>query len=261
MSSSLRCDALGDLRAKLSSVPQMAKKTAGYVGTDLELLVNEPGVLFIRGFPTAQLLFGSSALSTTDEMTDFAEADKRQAPDSAFHGAGADAVSVPLLQRRSRFFTAELAGFAFSMQDFLDAIEKVQPSSLSEGFATRPTISWADDGALEEVREDLTMAAVEPTRVPERFAALGFASPSGVLLHGPPERGKTLLARAVAAKSGANVFSVKGPELLRKYVGDSELAVRKLFHRARASAPCIVFFDELVEVLAPVVAARSYISI
>jgi ribosome biogenesis ATPase len=231
----------------------LAKKTAGYVGADLELLVKEAGVLCIRRFGKAQLL-AESAPADEEEMIDMAEMESKRtlgragsAPVSAL---GFDKDSGPLLQRRGRFSPAELSGFAISMQNFLDALDKVQPSSLREGFATRPNVSWGDVGALEEVRADLTMAVVEPIRVPERFAALGLASPAGVLLYGPPGCGKTLLARAVAAESGANFISVKGPELLSKYVGDSELAVRRLFHRARASAPCIVFFDEL-DALAP----------
>lgn len=224
----------------------LAKKTAGYVGADLQLLVKEAGVLCIRRFGSAQLLLGGPDADPVHKMSDEAKA----GAGTTMKGAQNGACEGPLLQRRKRFCASELEGFAITMQDFLHALDKVQPSSLREGFATRPSVSWADVGALEEVREDLTMAVVEPIRVPERFAALGLASPAGVLLYGPPGCGKTLLARAVAAESGANFISVKGPELLSKYVGDSELAVRKLFHRARASAPCIVFFDEL-DALAP----------
>jgi ribosome biogenesis ATPase len=95
------------------------------------------------------------------------------------------------------------------------------------------------------VREELTMAISEPIRCPEQFKRMGLVVPAGVLLFGPPGCGKTLVAKAIASSSGANFISIKGPELLNKYVGESERAVRQVFARARASAPCVVFFDEL----------------
>lgn len=139
---------------------------------------------------------------------------------------------------------------AISMGDFEEGLARIQPSAMREGFATRPNISWDRVGSLEAVRDEMLMAIVEPIRRPELFTSLGLHAAGGVLLYGPPGCGKTLLARAVASESGANFISVKGPELLSKYVGDSELAVRKLFARARCSAPCVIFFDEL-DALAP----------
>ena len=89
------------------------------------------------------------------------------------------------------------------------------------------------------------MSIVEPILNPERFAQVGLSAPAGVLLYGPPGCGKTLVARAVSNESKANFISIKGPELLNKYVGESEKAVRQLFKRAKSSAPCVIFFDEL----------------
>ena len=132
-----------------------------------------------------------------------------------------------------------------TMDDFSTAIPMVQPSSKREGFATVPDVSWDDIGALSEVREELTLSVLEPIRNPEKFQALGIPLPAGLMLYGPPGCGKTLLAKAIANESGANFISVKGPELLDKYVGESERAVRRVFERARSSSPCIVFFDEL----------------
>lgn len=106
-------------------------------------------------------------------------------------------------------------------------------------------MSWDDVGALSGIREELALSVIEPIRNPEKFKALGLTLHAGVLLYGPPGCGKTLLAKAVANESGANFISVKGPELLDKYVGESERAVRLVFERARASNPCVVFFDEL----------------
>ncbi|KAK9761040.1 Ribosome biogenesis ATPase rix7 [Basidiobolus ranarum] len=131
------------------------------------------------------------------------------------------------------------------MEDFKEALTKVQPSSKREGFATVPDVSWDDIGALQSVRDELRMAVVEPIKHPEFFRKVGIQAPAGVLLWGPPGCGKTLLAKAVAHESHANFISVKGPELLNKYVGESERAVRQVFARARASSPCVVFFDEL----------------
>lgn len=139
----------------------------------------------------------------------------------------------------------QLDSIAIGRADFEAALVKVQPSAKREGFAVVPNTTWDDIGALSYVREELRMAVVEPIRHPEMFSAAGISAPAGVLLWGPPGCGKTLLAKAVANESHSNFISVKGPELLNKYVGESERAVRQVFERARASAPCIIFFDEL----------------
>ena len=130
-------------------------------------------------------------------------------------------------------------------QDFLLAIPKVQPSAKREGFAVVPDTTWNDIGALAHILEELRMSIVEPLRHPEKFKAAGILSPVGLLLWGPPGCGKTLLAKAIANESHSNFISIKGPELLNKYVGESERSVRQVFERARASAPCVIFFDEL----------------
>ena len=136
-------------------------------------------------------------------------------------------------------------GLFLSMDDFVAAIKKVQPSSKREGFATVPAVTWEDIGALFDVRKELAAAITEPIRAPQRFAAMGIKAPSGVLLYGPPGCGKTLLVKAIANECNASFISIKGPELLSKYVGESEKTVRQVFLRARASAPCIIFFDEI----------------
>lgn len=139
----------------------------------------------------------------------------------------------------------ELAPLAVTFEDFATALPTVQPSSKREGFATVPDVNWEDVGALDHVREELEYAIVEPIKNPELYQSVGINAPSGVLLWGPPGCGKTLLAKAVAHESQANFISVRGPELLNKYVGESEKAVRQVFVRARASVPCVIFFDEL----------------
>ncbi|EGB04514.1 hypothetical protein AURANDRAFT_32385 [Aureococcus anophagefferens] len=134
--------------------------------------------------------------------------------------------------------------------DVLRALTTVEPCFGRSGFSRAPDVDWKDVGALAGVRDELTTSILAPIADPDRFAALGVPLPAGVLLYGPPGCGKTLLARAVARASDANFINVKGPELLNKYVGESERAVRALFARASASAPCIVFFDE-VDALIP----------
>ena len=144
----------------------------------------------------------------------------------------------------------ELEPLNVMMVDVEDALPKVQPSATREGFATVPDVTWADVGALHSVRDELQLSILQPIQQPERFEVLGLTMPVGVLLHGPPGCGKTLLAKAIANESGANFISVKGPELLSQYVGESERAVRRVFARAAASAPCVIFFDEM-DALAP----------
>lgn len=145
----------------------------------------------------------------------------------------------------------QLAPLSITLNDFLTALPKIQPSSKREGFATVPDVTWADIGALHSIRVELQMAIVQPIKHPELYASVGITAPTGVLLWGPPGCGKTLLAKAVANESKANFISVRGPELLNKYVGESERAVRQVFTRARASTPCVIFFDELDALVPP----------
>ncbi|KAF3842415.1 hypothetical protein F7725_024366 [Dissostichus mawsoni] len=152
---------------------------------------------------------------------------------------------LQLLNNTETLSEEELAGLSILMSDFQASLASVQPSAKREGFATVPDVTWEDVGALQDIREDLTMAILAPVRSPEQFKALGLSAPSGVLLAGPPGCGKTLLAKAVANESGLNFISVKGPELLNMYVGESERAVRQVFQRGRNSAPCVIFFDEI----------------
>jgi len=131
------------------------------------------------------------------------------------------------------------------MSDFLSALPQIQPSALREGFATIPNTSFSDVGALNSHISTLRNTLINPILNPTLYASMGINSTAGILLWGPPGNGKTLLAKAVANASHANFISVKGPELLNKYVGESERSVRTLFSRARSSVPVIIFFDEL----------------
>lgn len=155
------------------------------------------------------------------------------------------AIAVFLRSNPGPLSTDKLDRLKITPLDFTEALPSIQPSSKREGFATVPEVTWADIGALEATREELEMTIVEPIKRPELFSSIGVTNSGGVLLWGPPGCGKTLLAKAVANESGANFISVKGPELLNKYVGESERAVRQVFARARTSSPCVIFFDEL----------------
>ncbi|KAJ8965662.1 hypothetical protein NQ314_003979, partial [Rhamnusium bicolor] len=148
------------------------------------------------------------------------------------------------LHDKTAFSDVQLKNLCITMSDFEEALKSVQPSAKREGFATVPDITWNDIGSLREIREDLQMAIVAPVRHAKQFDALGINIPAGILLCGPPGCGKTLLAKAIANEAGINFISVKGPELLNMYVGESERAVRVCFERARNSAPCVIFFDE-----------------
>ncbi len=138
-----------------------------------------------------------------------------------------------------------------TMQDFLDALKDITPSALREVIVQVPNVRWSDIGGLENVKEELMMAVEWPLKYPELFKASGAKQPKGILLYGPPGTGKTLLAKAVANESEANFISVKGPEILSKWVGESEKAIREIFRKARQSAPAIIFFDE-IDSIAPI---------
>lgn len=129
--------------------------------------------------------------------------------------------------------------------DFMNGLKDVQPSALREVAIEVPNVKWSDVGGLPGVKDELKQAIEWPLKHPESFKKMGIRPPSGVLLFGPPGCGKTLLAKAVATESEANFISIKGPELLSMWVGESEKGIRKIFRRARQVAPSIVFFDEI----------------
>lgn len=137
-----------------------------------------------------------------------------------------------------------------NMRDFINALKEIRPSALREIFVEIPNVKWKDIGGLDSVKQELQEVVEWPLKYPEAFGRLGIDPPKGVLLYGPPGCGKTLLAKAVATESEANFIAVKGPELLSKWVGESERAVREVFRKARQSAPTIIFFDE-IDALAP----------
>lgn len=130
-------------------------------------------------------------------------------------------------------------------EDFHDAFRNIEPSALREVFIEVPEVRWDDIGGLEIAKQELIEAVEWPLKYPEAFEAINTRPPKGILLFGPPGTGKTMIAKAVATESEANFISIKGPELLSKYVGESERIVRETFRKARQAAPAIIFFDEI----------------
>jgi transitional endoplasmic reticulum ATPase len=140
--------------------------------------------------------------------------------------------------------------------DFEDALRELEPSTLREVVVENPNVKWSDIGGLEEVKQQLIESIEWPLRHKDLFDHMGAGNVKGILLYGPPGTGKTLLARAIATESEVNFISVKGPEFLSKWVGESEKAVRETFHKAGLAAPCIIFFDE-IDAIAPTRGAGS----
>ncbi len=130
-------------------------------------------------------------------------------------------------------------------EDFLSALKKIEPSAMREVFVEVAQVHWDEVGGLDEAKRSLVEAVEWPLMYPEAFASVGVRPPRGILLYGLPGTGKTLLVRALATESNVNFISVKGPELLSKWVGESERAVREIFRKARQAAPALVFFDEI----------------
>ena len=203
---------------------RLAKQTAGFVGADLSNLVSTAGSAAIRRFrDTLKAEAQMDVDSKESRAVEFERLDKL--------------VSDPSVEYSQAIHLQN--------EDFTMAFSKTQATLKREGFTTIPDTTWEHIGALAHVRKQLVRAIVDPIRVPERYARVGITAPTGVLLWGPPGCGKTLLAKAVANESRANFISVNGPELLNKYVGESERAVRQVFSRARSCVPCVIFMDEI----------------
>ena len=134
--------------------------------------------------------------------------------------------------------------------DFRDALKEVSPSALREVQVQVPNVSWDDVGGLDELKEELKEAVEWPIKYKDAYDYVDVEAPKGILLHGPPGTGKTLIAKALAKMTESNFISIKGPELLSKWVGESEKGVREIFRKARQAAPCIIFLDE-VDALVP----------
>ncbi|CAI4633981.1 CIC_collapsed_G0035860.mRNA.1.CDS.1 [Saccharomyces cerevisiae] len=232
---------------------KLAKLTPGFVGADLKALVTAAGTCAIKRIFQTYANIKSAPTTATDSSEDNMEIDETANGDEPSLKNTAnmiDPLPLSVVQQFIRNYPEPLSGEQLSLlsikyEDFLKALPTIQPTAKREGFATVPDVTWANVGALQRVRLELNMAIVQPIKRPELYEKVGISAPGGVLLWGPPGCGKTLLAKAVANESRANFISIKGPELLNKYVGESERSIRQVFTRARASVPCVIFFDEL----------------
>ena len=201
-----------------TSLPALAMLTPGYVGADLTSLAREAAMAAVNRVLGGRMAGGEGELPTLLAWLR-----------GEVEGLGEE----------------EMEGLFIQEEDWREALGVVQPSAKREGFATVPGVTWGEVGALGRVREELQLSILAPVTHARQFASLGLPSSSGVLLVGPPGCGKTLVAKAIANEAGINFISVKGPELLNMYVGESERAVRGVFQRAKNSAPCVIFFDEV----------------
>ncbi len=146
---------------------------------------------------------------------------------------------------QSRIPYSQLASLRVTLNDFQQAFQSVEPSAIREVFVEVPNVTWDDIGGLEHVKQQIREAIIWPIKYETLFDRAQVRPARGILLSGPPGVGKTLIAKAAAHESGVNFISVKGPELLSKFVGESERALRNVFSKARQAAPCLMFFDEI----------------
>ncbi len=141
--------------------------------------------------------------------------------------------------------TEVLQSMQIKLIDFYDAMQDVVPTAMREFYVERPKVWWRDVGGLENVKKSLSDNLTTAMKEPSKFTKMGIRPPKGALLYGPPGCGKTLLARALATETGANMILVRGPEVFSKWLGESEKAIREIFRKAKAASPCVVIFDEL----------------
>lgn len=166
-------------------------------------------------------------------------------------GIGALRKILPEIDLSSESIPVEtLRKIIVTMQDFMDVVKEMEPSAMREVFVEVPDVQWEDIGGLSSIKQELQEAVEWPLKYQGVFTYADAVPPKGILLYGPPGTGKTLIAKAAANESEANFISIKGPELLSKWVGESEKGVREVFRKARQAAPCLIFFDE-VDAIAP----------
>lgn len=216
----------------------LAERSPGYVGADLKALMREAALSAI-----SRVALSLRNKQEIQEINDLKRKDEQVQQDNELNIKDEELKSLLVWYNDNSVISEELLSQVFiTQQDFENALKVVQPSAKREGFATVPNVTWENVGSLKDVRHQLQMSIMFPVKYPKLF---GKSTPSGVLLCGPPGCGKTLLAKAVANEAGINFISVKGPELLNMYLGESERAVRQCFQRARNSQPCVIFFDEI----------------
>ena len=212
----------------------LASQTEGFVGADLANLCTEAGLVCIREFLHEQALARGSSEDGEQE---------EQMEDESNAASEQGVTPVPLGAAGSE---ADLARLVITRAHFREALKTIKPSSSrSFGELSLQPAQWHDIGGTKEIKQTLLETIEHPLRFPDLFAKFGIAPSSGCLMFGPPGCGKTLMARAIASRANASFLSVKGPELLSAYLGESEANVRKIFAQARASSPCVLFLDEV----------------
>jgi transitional endoplasmic reticulum ATPase len=144
-----------------------------------------------------------------------------------------------------------ISGLTIGKENFMHAFREIEPSALREVFVEIPDVGWDDVGGHKEIKKNIREAVELPLTHADLYARAGVKPPKGILLYGPPGTGKTLIAKAIAHETQSNFISIKGPQLLSRFVGESERGMREIFHKARGAAPCIIFFDE-IDAIAPV---------
>ncbi|KAK9058993.1 hypothetical protein SSX86_021611 [Deinandra increscens subsp. villosa] len=197
---------------------KISRATPGFVGADLAALVNKAGLLALSRTVCGR----ESTRSSTAEQNEEEDDDSWR-----------------------KLTPKEKADLIITMSDIEEATKRVQPSSKREGFATIPNVKWEDVGGLHLLRTEFHRHIVNSIKYSYEYEASGISSHTGFLLYGPHGCGKTLIAKAVANEAGANFIHIEGPELMSKYVGETEKAVRTIFSHARTCSPCIIFFDEV----------------
>ena len=210
---------------------QLAKQTPGFAGADLQVLVSTAGATAMKRVDDTRVSVPSIAMDLDPDMK------------AILRGRA-------LIQYAHSTDPSDLPTDTLTPSDFTLSLPKIQPSSKREGFATIPEETFSSVGALKSIRSVLQTKIVAPILHPEKDARFGVSAPTGILLWGPPGCGKTLLAKAVAGESRTSFIAINGAELLNKYLGESEKAVREVFARARNAVPSLIFFDEL-DALAP----------
>ncbi|KRZ84568.1 Nuclear valosin-containing protein-like [Trichinella sp. T8] len=234
----------------------LARLCPGFVGADLKALVREACICSIKRVFTSVLNDGQSCVDDCTIVSDSSKLPSNVSTAGSSWKINSElknrTIIVDWLKSGRQCSESALSNLSVKMEDFELALKHIQPSAKREGFATVPDVTWNDVGALDSVREELQWSILVrkiflyPIKWNREFSLMGLGGRAqGILLFGPPGCGKTLLAKAIANESGINFISVKGPELLNMYVGESERAVRQVFQRAKCSAPCVIFFDEI----------------
>ncbi len=220
--------------AKSVDLDEIARATHGFVGADIAALCREAAIAALRRLNVFQKLEEKKRKISTISTPGFSEDSGKFESENLFKSDFEISMEIADI----------LNNIYIEKEDFLDAMKNVQPSVLREVMIERPNVKWDEIGGLKDVKQQLIEMVEWPLKYPDSFKNIGISPPKGILLYGPPGTGKTMLAKAVATESEANFIFISGPELLSKWVGETEKGIREIFKKARQSAPCIILFDE-----------------